>query len=294
LYTKFLGEFMTDICIGVSPANHISRYGDRFTPEDVAASLSDIQAMGFSSFQLEVFHPDTLSTWIKRGAGQVAAATEHRGIHPSQLAGHFLLHGFGSIEELQSEFGIQEMRSCLKILRCFPYCPVITVVLPGFRVPPYGLGSDSYRQIWNLFVEKIRTMVHIAGEEDKKVALEILPGSIIGGLQGFLRLIAQLGDSALGYNFDTGHAWVSWELVEMIPGMLGDRVFGTHLKDNDQRENRSLPPGRGTIPWDSLIPNLWNSGYRGSWDLEIHCDASDVVRQYEEGLQFLLSKYPKE
>jgi sugar phosphate isomerase/epimerase len=284
---------MIDRHIGVSPAYHISRYGHRFTSEDVAASLSDIQAMGFASFQLEVFHPDTLPHWVKRGAGQVAKAAEHRSIYPSQFMGHFLLHGFGSVEELRSEFCIQEMYSCLKILKYFPGCPVITVVIPAFRLSSHGLGRDSYRQIWNLFAEKIKTLVQIADEGNKEIALEILPGSIIGGLQGLLRLIAQLGNLSLGYNFDTGHAWVSRELIELIPGMLGDRIFGTHLKDNDQRENRSLPPGRGTIPWDTLIPNLWNSGYRGSWDLEINCEHSEVASQYEEGLRFLLSKYPK-
>ena len=68
---------MAEIKIGVSPAYHLSRYGDRFTPEDVAASLGDIQALGFSCFQLEVFHPDTLSDWLRRGAALVENAAKN-------------------------------------------------------------------------------------------------------------------------------------------------------------------------------------------------------------------------
>jgi sugar phosphate isomerase/epimerase len=281
---------VAEIKFGVSPAYHISRYGDRFSPEDVAASLPDIRALGFSAFQLEVFHPGTLPDWSGSGAGLVAKAAERDGVYPSQFAGHFLLHGFSSAEALESDFGIPEMRACLEVLKPFPACSVITVVIPGFKAPPSGTGTAAYLRIWNRFVEKLKTMLRIAEDGGKNLALEILPGAIIGGLQGLLRLIDQLGSPALGYNLDTGHAWANHEAIELVPAMLAGRIFGTHLKDNNQAENLSLVPGRGTIPWDVLIKNILETGYRGNWDLEIRCESGKVRDDYAEGLEFLKSK----
>jgi sugar phosphate isomerase/epimerase len=133
-------------------------------------------------------------------------------------------------------------------------------------------------------------MLDIAEEGGKRLALEILPGSLIGGLQGLLRLIDVLESPNFGYNFDTGHAWASREAIELIPGMLGGRIFGTHLKDNDQTKNVSLVPGDGTIPWDPLVKNLLSTGYLGNFDLEIRCESGETESLYKRGLEYIRSK----
>jgi sugar phosphate isomerase/epimerase len=276
--------------IGVSPAYHISCYGDRFTSEDVARSLKDIRALGFHSFQLEVFHPDTLADWVASGSAIVAKAAEKNNIFPSQFIAHFLCHGFGSVVEINSEFGIEEIKSCLKILSLFPDCGVITIVIPAFRTEGAGFDETLYSRIWERLAGKLSAMATIAGDGGKVFALELMPGSIIGGLQGLVRLIDQIGLPNFGYNFDTGHAWVCHEAIELVSGILAGRIFGTHLRDNDQKENLSLPPGRGTIPWDILLKNLLASGYRRNFDLEIKCDSGDTASWYREGLDYISIK----
>ena len=42
---------MNDPLIGVSPAYVISRFGDQFTADQMAAGLEDVAAMGFGGFQ---------------------------------------------------------------------------------------------------------------------------------------------------------------------------------------------------------------------------------------------------
>jgi sugar phosphate isomerase/epimerase len=279
---------MKEIQFGVSPAYHISRFGDGFSPEQVASSLVEIKALGFQAFQLEVFHPETLSDWAQRGAALVAEAVEKTGLYPSQFVGHFLLHAFENPEALESGFGINEMSECLQIIKPFPGCRVITVAVPAFRMKE--TGKDIYKRFRDRFTEKLRAILDIAGTEGIKIGLEILPGSIVGGLQGLLRLIEETGSKNLGYNFDTGHAWVCREMVEAAPSMFAGRIFGTHLKDNDQKENLSLAPGRGTIPWDGVIDNLLSSGYQGSLDIEINCESDAVEKEYTEGLAFIKSR----
>jgi sugar phosphate isomerase/epimerase len=246
--------------------------------------------MGFSAFQLEVFHPDTLSSWVLQGSALVAKAAEKHGLYPSQFAGHFLLHGFDSPSSLNSEFGIEETRSCVEILKPFPNCTVITIVIPAFSLSAVTLDNSTYSRLWARLTEKFRNMLDIAEEGGKRLALEILPGSLVGGIQGLLRLIDALESPNFGYNFDTGHAWVSREAIELIPGMLADRIFGTNLKDNNQTENVSLRPGIGTIPWDSLIKNLFDTRYRGNFDLEIRCESGETESQYRQGLEYIKPK----
>ena len=278
-----------DIKWGVSPAYHISRYSDKFLPEDVAASLTDLAAMGFSAFQLEVFHPETLSDWTHRGVTLVVQAAEKVNIYPSQFVGHFLLHGFASVKAIQSDFGIEETKTTLELLKPFPDCKVITVPTPALTLPSAPMKKADYTALWKRFVEKLQTMLSIAEDNGKRIALEIMPGSIIGGIKGFLLLVNEIRGN-LGYNFDTGHAWAGREVVDLIPAILGDKIYGTHLKDNNSNENLGLSPGKGTIPWDSLIMNLLENGYKGTWDLEIKCNPDEVQTEYEQGLQFLQSK----
>ena len=57
--------------VGLSPAYFISRFTDEFTPSDVARGLADISGMGFSGFQLEVYHRKNLKLWLEGGAQQV-------------------------------------------------------------------------------------------------------------------------------------------------------------------------------------------------------------------------------
>ena len=281
---------MAEIKIGVSPAYHISRYGDRFTPENVAASLRDILALGFSSFQLEIYHPDTLNDWIRQGSAIVAYSAEQCGIFPSQFVGHFLCHGFDSPSTINSDFGIDEIKSCLGMLKFFPDCKVINVSMPAFSLAGVILDGESFRRLYERFTGKMRTILGIVEDEGKKMCVEILPGSFIGGIQGFLRLADNLGSPNFGYNFDTGHAWACREAIELIPGMLSGKIFGTHLKDHDQTANRALAPGKGTIPWDPLIRNLLSVGYRGNFDIEIICQSEEIESQYRQGMDFIKSK----
>ena len=96
-------------------------------------------------------------------------------------------------------------------------------------------------------------MVEDAG---RRMALEILPGAVVGGIDGFLRLCEHIGSDTLGLNFDTGHAWACKENLYLIPAKLGERILGTHLCDNFGGENLSLRPGAGSIDWPRLIAAL--------------------------------------
>jgi len=127
-------------------------------------------------------------------------------------------------------------------------------------------------------------MVEDAG---RRMALEILPGAIVGGIDGFLRLCEHLSSDTLGFKFDTGHAWACKENLYLIPAKIGPRLLGTHLCDNFGNENLSLRPGAGSIDWLPLLTGLKNCGYTGPWDIEIICKPEDAEIEYGSGRNFI-------
>lgn len=272
---------------GVSPAYFVSRHTDRFSFGAIADDLPRLAAMGFDAFQAEVFHPEAIDDWCRDGAAQIAEAARQAGMVVSQVVGHCLLHGFATPEALASEQGITEADRLLQGLQRLDGCDVLTVVLPPFQPRD---AAQLTRRAWlghrQRLAAKLHRLLDIAGQAGCRLALELVPGSLVGGVEGFLRLHAELGHDALGYNFDTGHAWTAREWVPSIPAALGPLILGTHLKDNRQ-DGAALAPGCGSVPWAETLAALRAAGYGGSLDIEFLCATDEAHAAYAGALSHL-------
>jgi sugar phosphate isomerase/epimerase len=277
---------LTHPVIGVSPAYFISRFSARFTPGEVVTGLEDLAEMGFQGFQLEVFHPETLGDWRHRGASLVRRASADLGLKATQFVAHFMMEAFSSREKLFSDIGLTDMESVLEIVRPFDECGIVTVPLGAFEAPRIPREQD-YRDLFDRCLEKVGKLLAMVEETGRRMALEILPSAIIGGIDGFMRLCDRLGAATLGLNFDTGHAWASKENLYLIPAKLGRRIVGTHLCDNFGKENLSLRPGRGSIHWPRLLEALQASGYEGALDVEIICKPEEARDEYSKALEYV-------
>lgn len=277
----------TDPVIGVSPAYFVSRFTNRFTPQNVADSLQDIAEMGFSGVQLEVFHRETLDAWLS-GAGKVKDALDRSGLQATQFVAHFLLHGFASAEAIRDESYLQDMDKVLRIVEPFEHCPVVTVPLGPFAVEPgRGVGPESYEQLHAMVMDSLYEYGRKVRAAGREFAVEVLPGAFIGGLDGYLRLCDLMGDDAPGLNLDTGHANACKENPGLLAAKMGNRVVGTHLSDNYGFENFSMRPGLGNVEWFQLLTGLHDAGYRGAYDLEIICPAEECRDEYVKGRELL-------
>ena len=278
---------MTESPIGVSPAYFISRFGDRFTADQVADGLETVAAMGYGGFQPEVFHRTSLGDWRKGGGARVAARADALGLRASQFVAHFLLHTFRHPDPLAGEALRDDLEAVMEIVSHFDGCRIITVpVGPGDAAAPRGKTADRISQLRDL----VGIMAETMAAAGCRLALELLPGSIVGGIEGFQRLSRDLGPDRIGLNFDTGHAWASDEDLLRIPQRLGRQILGTHLCDNFGRESLSLGPGQGTIDWHRLVPALQAAGYGGAWDIEIICPPEDCCTEYEQACAFIASR----
>lgn len=271
---------------GVSPAYFISRFGNGFTPQQVAGDLKTLAKMGFEGFQLEVFHGETLMEWESEGAFAVRDRSRDLGLRASQFVAHFMLQDFADPQRLVSNEAIEHMKTVLDIVDHFDECRVVTVPLPAFECRTPSFVGD-YKDLFERCAAKVSRLLAMVEDAGRRMALEILPGAIVGGIDGFLRLCEHLSSDTLGFNFDTGHAWACKENLYLIPAKIGPRILGTHLCDNFGNENLSLRPGAGSIDWLPLLTALKNCGYTGPWDIEIICKPEDAEIEYGSGRNFI-------
>lgn len=268
---------------GVSPAYFFSRYTTEFHIRDYIDGLEWLAKNSFTGFQPEVFKPDRLNEW-RDGVRELADAARDLGLSATQFVAHFLLSTTRDREALCSNSGIEEMKVVAEITSQFPNCKTVTLPISPFSDSPVVIEkSNDYRHLWDALCRKLLAMDEIVKAAGLRLAIEIVPGSLLGGTEGLLRFYRETGNSTIGYNFDTGHAYSSKECLLLIPAKLAGRIYGTHLKDNFGNENLALLPGKGSISWDHLIDALLANGYEGSFDLEIASSQPDKV--FEDYLQ---------
>ena len=273
---------------GVSPAYFFSRYTTDFTVTDYANGLDLLKDLGFRGYQLEVFHPDRLDEWL-READMLKVKSDGMGMQVTQFVAHFLLMATRNEDALMSELGLAETKKITEIVAVFPECKVITLPLAPFQHSnAEGMSNDTWNRLWDRLKAKLLSLADIVEDSGRLLALEIVPGSLLGGTEGLLRLSRETGNQTIGYNFDTGHAWSSKENIATLPAKLAGRIYGTHLKDNQGNENLALPPGDGTIPWEAVLEGLLLNGYQGSFDLEIaSAGPKEVKDAYFRGKSYI-------
>lgn len=277
--------------LGVSPAFVFSRYGTGFSVDDFCAAAASAAALGFRSFQPEVYHVEALNDWLPGGARRLDAAASGVGLTASQCVAHFLMGGFSSPERLASlDSDLEAFRRFVEITTVFRDCRVLTVPIGPFRPETADactsplVEAPRYRDWFSRLAEKVAAFHESAVAGGLQLALEILSHSLLANADGFLRLHDLLGKPpSLGVNLDTGHAWAQREVMEVLPWKLQGCIFGTHLKDNDGNPSLALVPGRGTLPWRGFLEALLASGYNGGLDLEIVCPPDHVDAAYTEG-----------
>ena len=247
---------------GVSPAFVVSRYGKQFSVEDFCQALEVVKELGFSGFQPEIFTKEALPDWINSGSKTISKKAGELDLQASQFVAHFMMENFSTLEEVNSDSGLEDLKQVIEIVKHFENCKILTI-----PVGPFSIQWDQIQTMhpsWALdvkkrVVEKINKFLELIKESGLVFALEILPFSVVSGIEGFLAICHELNSPNLGINLDTGHAWACREIVPLLPFRLKDRIFGLHLCDNFGTENLSLAPGKGSIEWKPFMKNFLSS-----------------------------------
>ncbi|HEY3231666.1 MAG TPA: sugar phosphate isomerase/epimerase [Roseiflexaceae bacterium] len=119
----------------------------------------------------------------------------------------------------------------------------------------------DWRQNWADYVQVMQRCCAICEDAGIRYALEPHPYRWMRNAASMLRLLDQVGSPALGMNVDPSHLFPMGELSEMVIYEVGDRVFHTHLSDNDGTSNVHWRPGKGKIDWRGVLQALQAVGY---------------------------------
>ena len=268
--------------VGVSPSFFFSSFSTDFSVDDYKKGLENLKNLGFSSYQGEIFYENKLKEWENQ-ASELLEVSQNLNISMSAFVSHFLIHYFETSQSLFSDDGYTQFQRVCSIVKKFENVNTLILPIGSFT------STGDFPTIEKAFFNRIKRYCEIAKNFNLQIALEILPHSLVGGVDGFLRLIEKIEIDNLGYNFDTGHANCSGEILSLIPQKLKGKIYSTHLKDNFGEKNLSLPPGRGSIDWKLLLKALKESGYNGTFDLEINSNQKNVDNDYSEGLNYLKS-----
>ena len=135
----------------------------------------------------------------------------------------------------------------------------------------------DWRQNWDDYVQVTRRCCAICEDAGIRYALEPHPYRWMRNAASMLRLIEQVNSPALGMNFDPSHLFPMGELSEMVVYEVGDRIFHTHLSDNDGTSNVHWRPGKGKIDWRAVLQALQAVGYDNVLSIELE-DVPGVAR----------------
>lgn len=271
--------------IGVSPSFFFSKYSTDFTVEDYIDGLKFLKEMGIEAFQGEIYKKENISDW-EENSSKLAKSYKKLNLNMSLFVAHFFINYTLDFDSFFDDSCLLEIKRVCDIVKG-NFLEVDTIVIPFGKYQVKDYKKENYQLIRNRLIELIKNITNILDDYDFKLALEIIPGSLIGGIDGLLRLIDETNAKNLGYNFDTGHAYCSGEILTLVPSKLKGKIFGTHLKDNFGDVNLSLVMGEGNINWQELSNSLTYFGYNKSLDLEISSNCENVIKDYSMAVEYL-------
>jgi sugar phosphate isomerase/epimerase len=129
--------------------------------------------------------------------------------------------------------------------------------------------KGDWKQNWRDMIDVMGQFAEECEARNMRVALEPHPHRLMHNAAGMLRIIDQIESPAIGLNLDPSHLFPMGELANMVAYEVGDRIFHTHISDNDGQTNAHWRPGKGKVDWLAFLKALKDIGYDGPLSLEL-------------------------
>jgi sugar phosphate isomerase/epimerase len=134
-----------------------------------------------------------------------------------------------------------------------------------------GAASDplDHHERQTALADSLASLADRAAAAQLLIALENMPHGVHPGshMSDLARIVAQIDHPALGLALDTGHAALV-DSPDHAAAAAQNRLWTTHVHDNDGRADLHWPPGLGIINWTSLALALDHIDYQGPIILE--------------------------
>ncbi len=287
--------------IGCSPAYVFAHFGEEATYDDVIWSIKQIAKLGFKGLELETYNKVQMEIFTDERIKNITGLYRSLGLRSPEVIAHSLKDELVSMNRGRRENVIKEFAMIVEICGKLEIISVINIpsAIPAEMVseymrtypgaPPKKLAvpaSETWDDIWRVYVETISQCLKIAEDAGMAIAIEACPYTIISSSDSFLRLTDEIGSKNLGLNLDTAHLFVQKEYLPVTVEKLGDRLFNTHICDNDGNIDNHWLPGKGEIDWEGFIGSLRKIEYKGFLNIEVNV-IKNPDKGYLEGKKYL-------
>jgi len=219
---------------------------------------------------------------------ELVAALEDTGIVAAQAHLPFWSGiDIGNYNEIVRNYAMNVSREA--VARCAKLGQPKLVLHPGTWA---GSSSEFLVGIFReLVIDAVAQLVELAAEHEQTVCVENMLGNgpdddrrHFGAPVEDLVEICSSAPGAMAC-LDTGHAFFNGENPAECAKTLADAglLAATHVQDTDGfPHDRHWLPGRGGIDWKAFVDALKETGYGGTFVLEVsrrHGDAEDLARE---------------
>ena len=140
---------------------------------------------------------------------------------------------------------------------------------------PQGAHIDSHCR--RLLVDGLAECLDVAGEFGVTLALQPMhrlyhPGwTFLHSLDETLDLLTEIDHPCLKMAFGTYHLWPEPDLLDRLPSLVPmiATVQISDWKPSPQCDNDHAIPGDGVLPLAEILQTLHESGYQGSYEVEV-------------------------
>lgn len=138
---------------------------------------------------------------------------------------------------------------------------------PGGPIP-HGM---SRQEALDLFVEVLKPLAEHAEKLGVLLLIEPEPELLLERTDQYLEIHDRVGSSALGLNFDVGHAYCMSEDLPKAIAALAPLTKHYHLEDiAATRVHHHLVPGDGVIDFAEVVSAIRKTGYDGWLTVELY------------------------
>ena len=293
--------------IGCSPAYVFAHFGEKLSYDNLIWSINKIAELGFAGLELETYNKDQMDIFTDEHIKEIKDLFLSLRLESSQFIGHSIKAEIASIDDKQRKIGIEELKRLVEICKKLGIIEVFNIpsssppeliveyteTYPGAIQPIIAMpGNISWDKIWETHIETIAQCLDIIEKAGMKLAIEAVPFGVISNSDSFLRLAASINSDKLGLNLDTGHIFFQKEDLPVMIEKAGEKIFGTHICDNDGSIDDHWALGEGKIDWTGVLKAFKKIGYQGSLDIEINVaeNPDDVYMESKKYLERILGK----
>lgn len=278
----------------------ISKYGYPPSIKNTYQAIKDMAKLGFKFMELEGVKEDNLKQ-IDRHKGNLKKLCDDLGIKVVNFCP--ILPDSISLNPNKRKKAIALYELGLDIANFFE---VETVQLDSFTPPLKFVGEVPYKEAisfgkefkvrvphnfkwqnqWDILVSTVKRCSEKAKSRGLKLLMEPRVGENISNTDSMLRLIEAVNDRNFGAVLDTGHLHAQKEILPLSIEKLGNHIMYLHVSDNDGKDNRHLPLGKGTIDWEGVFLALKKHKFNGYVGIDVGC-VPNIDNAYIKSMKFL-------